>query len=130
MQAYDRVSIARAKGRPTALKFIGAIFEDFFELHGDRLFGDDGAIVGGVALLGGKPVTVIGIEKGDDTLDKVGAQLRLRASGRLSQGAAPFALAEKFGRPVTTLVDTSGAYCGIGAEERGEGHATRSASPP
>ena len=52
MQAYDRVSIARAKGRPTALKFIGAIFEDFFELHGDRLFGDDGAIVGGVALLG------------------------------------------------------------------------------
>lgn len=55
MQAYDRVSIARAKGRPTALKFIGAIFEDFFELHGDRLFGDDGAIVGGVALLAASP---------------------------------------------------------------------------
>ena len=123
MQAYDRVSIARAKGRPTALKFIGAIFEDFFELHGDRLFGDDGAIVGGVALLGGKPVTVIGIEKGDDTLDKVARNFGCAHPEGYRKALRHLQLAEKFGRPVITLVDTSGAYCGIGAEERGEGHA-------
>ena len=123
MQAYDRVSIARAKGRPTALKFIGAIFEDFFELHGDRLFGDDGAIVGGVALLGGKPVTVIGIEKGDDTLDKVARNFGCAHPEGYRKALRLAKEAEKFHRPIITFVDTSGAYPGKGAEERGQAEA-------
>ena len=123
MKAYERLIKARAKGRPTSLEFITNIFEDFYELHGDRLFGDDPAVIGGLARLNGRPVTVIGIEKGVDTKDKV-----IRNFGSANPEGYRKALrlmkqAEKFHRPVVCLVDTSGAYCGIGAEERGQGSA-------
>ena len=123
MKAYERLIKARAKGRPTSLEFITNIFEDFYELHGDRLFGDDPAVIGGLARLNGTPVAVIGIEKGVDTKDKV-----IRNFGSANPEGYRKALrlmkqAEKFHRPVVCLVDTSGAYCGIGAEERGQGSA-------
>ena len=123
MQAYDRVKAARQVSRPTAQVIIENIFTDFFELHGDRLFGDDRAIVGGLARLGGRPVTVIGLEKGVNTSEKV-----LRNFGSAHPEGYRKALrlmlqAEKFRRPIFCIVDTSGAYCGIGAEERGQGSA-------
>ena len=71
MTAYERLCAARKKGRPTARRFIDGLFDGFIELHGDRLYGDDPAIIGGVAELSGLPVTVIGIEKGDDTKEKI-----------------------------------------------------------
>lgn len=123
MTAYERVKIARKLGRPTALSFIEAIFTDFIELHGDRAFADDKAIVGGLARLNDMPVTVIGIEKGSDTKEKIERNFGsvhpegYRKSMRLMKQA------EKFNRPVICFVDTAGAYCGISAEERGQGHA-------
>ena len=123
MNAYECLLKARAKDRPTAASFIENIFHGFCELHGDRLFGDDRAVVGGVAWLDDLPVTVIGIEKGTDTKDKV-----LRNFGSAHPEGYRKALrlmkqAEKFHRPVVCLVDTSGAFCGIGAEDRGQGSA-------
>lgn len=121
--AYDNVQLSRAKGRPTAVSYIKEIFSDFIELHGDRRFADDTAVVGGIATLRGIPVTVIGIEKGVDTKDRV-----LRNFGSPNPEGYRKALrlmkqAEKFHRPVICFVDTSGAFCGIGAEERGQGQA-------
>ena len=123
MTAYETVLASRDKSRPTSLRYIEKLTEDFIELHGDRKFADDKAIVGGVARLSGKPVTVIGIEKGGDTNAKV-----LRNFGCASPEGYRKALrlmrqAEKFRRPVLCLVDTSGAACGIGAEERGQAEA-------
>jgi len=123
MGAYDKVLAARAKGRPTAMDFINSIFENFIELHGDRRFGDDRAIVGGIATLYGFPVTVIGIEKGKTTDEKI-----MRNFGSVHPEGYRKALrlmkeAEKFHRPVICFVDTAGAYCGIEAEERGQGQA-------
>ena len=123
MQAYEKVALARALGRPTAQAYIQTIFGDFFELHGDRFFYDDTAIVAGIALLNEQPVTVISIEKGVDTRQKV-----MRNFGSVHPEGYRKALrlmhqAEKFNRPVLCFIDTSGAYCGIGAEERGQGSA-------
>ncbi len=123
MQAWDRVTAARQKDRPTAVDFIQAIFEEFFEMHGDRRFGDDAAVVGGVARLEGRPVTVIGIEKGRDTKEHVMRNFGCAHPEGYRKALRLMRQAEKFGRPVVCLVDTSGAYCGIGAEERGEGQA-------
>ena len=106
--AYERVRTARDNKRPTAVNYIRNMFLDFIEMHGDRGFADDRAIVGGIARIGDMPVTVIGIEKGQNTKDRI-----LHSFGE----------AEKFHRPVVCFVDTSGAYCGIGAEERGQGEA-------
>ena len=123
MKAYERLIKARAKGRPTSLEFITNIFEDFYELHGDRLFGDDPAVIGGLARLNGTPVTVIGIEKGVDTKDKVVRNFGSANPEGYRKALRLMKQAEKFHRPVVCLVDTSGAYCGIGAEERGQGSA-------
>ena len=123
MRAYERVQKARALGRPTSKDFIGAIFSDFFELHGDRLFGDDKAIVGGLAYLGEMPVTVIGIEKGSGTDEKVMRNFGSAHPEGYRKAIRLMAQAEKFRRPVICFVDTAGAYCGIGAEERGQGSA-------
>ncbi|MCL2618719.1 MAG: acetyl-CoA carboxylase carboxyltransferase subunit alpha [Defluviitaleaceae bacterium] len=122
-QPYDKVLIARKTTRPTALDLISEIFTDFMELHGDRSFGDDRAVVGGIAMLDGRPVTVIGIQRGRNIDENV-----LRNFGSAHPEGYRKALrlmkqAEKFGRPVVTLINTSGAFCGVGAEERGMGEA-------
>ena len=121
--AYETVRLARSNRRPTGLDFIPGLFTDFFELHGDRRYGDDAAVVGGLAELEGKSITVIAIEKGHSIRERM-----LRSFGAPQPEGYRKALrlmkqAEKFRRPVIYLVDTSGAFCGIGAEERGQGQA-------
>ena len=123
MSAYDKVLLARAKGRATGLSYIDHIFEDFVELHGDRRFADDPAIVGGIATLEGKPVTVIAMEKGSDMKDKVRRNFGAPNPEGYRKALRLMEQAEKFRRPVVCFVDTSGAYCGLGAEERGQGQA-------
>ncbi len=123
MSAWDRVLAARDPKRPTAKYYIDQAFDGFFELHGDRLFADDPAIVGGLAWLNGTAVTVIGQEKGVTPREKT-----LRRFGSPNPEGYRKALrlmeqAEKFNRPIINLVDTQGAYCGVGAEERGQGRA-------
>ena len=123
MDAYSRVQAARAKGRQTSLDYIQALFTDFVELHGDRRFADDRAIVAGIARLSGNTVTVIGIEKGRDTQERVKRNFGSAHPEGYHKAIRHFLLAEKFRRPVVCFIDTSGAYCGIGAEERGQGNA-------
>ncbi|NLG24842.1 MAG: acetyl-CoA carboxylase carboxyl transferase subunit alpha [Clostridiales bacterium] len=123
MTAYERVQAARAKGRPTALYYIQNLLEGFVELHGDRRFGDDPAIVAGIGMLNGLPITAIGIEKGVATADKVRRNFGMAQPEGYRKALRQMLQAQKFGRPVLTLIDTSGAYCGIGAEERGQGQA-------
>lgn len=123
MKAYDCVQASRAKGRPTALAYIGAMIDGFVEMHGDRRFADDPAVVAGVGYLNGMPITVVGIEKGGDTADKVRRNFGSANPEGYRKALRQIKLAEKFHRPVLCLVDTSGAYCGVGAEERGQGEA-------
>ncbi len=123
MTAYERVLAARKKGRPTALSFIYNIFTEFTELHGDRAFADDSAIVGGLANLNGTPVTVIGIEKGNDTKEKIHRNFGSVHPEGYRKSLRLMNQAEKFHRPIICFVDTAGAFCGISAEERGQGHA-------
>ena len=123
MTAYERVCAARAKGRPTSMNYISAIFDDFIELHGDRRYSDDGAIVAGIAALNGKPVTVIGIEKGQNTNEKVRRNFGSVHPEGYRKALRQMKQAEKFHRPVICFVDTSGAFCGIEAEKRGQGQA-------
>ena len=120
---YQRLQAARGKNRPTAFDFIERCFEDFVELHGDRRFGDDKAVVGGIARLFGMPVTVIGIEKGRDLKDRIDRNFGLAHPEGYRKALRLMRQAEKFRRPVVCLVDTSGAFCGIGAEERGQSQA-------
>ena len=121
--AYEKVQLARGKGRPSGLSFIQNIFPDFIELHGDRRFADDPAVIGGIATLGGRAGTVIAIEKGADTKDKVYRNFGSPNPEGYRKALRLMKQAEKFHRPVICFVDTSGAYCGIGAEERGQGQA-------
>ena len=123
MSAYDKVLLARAKGRATGLTYVEAIFDDFIELHGDRRFSDDPAIVGGIACLNGEPVTVIAMEKGGDMKDKVRRNFGSPNPEGYRKALRLMKQAEKFHRPVVCFVDTSGAFCGLGAEERGQGQA-------
>ena len=123
MSAYEKVLLARAKGRPTGLSYIQHIFEDFIELHGDRRFADDPAVVGGIATLGGRRVTVVAMEKGSDMKDKVRRNFGAPNPEGYRKALRLMEQAEKFHRPVVCFVDTSGAYCGLGAEERGQGQA-------
>lgn len=123
MEAYERLTAARAKGRPTGLCYIRNIFTDFVEMHGDRRFGDDKAVVAGIARLCGMPVTVIAHEKGDTVKEKVSRNFGSAHPEGYRKALRQMKLAEKFGRPVICFVDTAGAFCGISAEERGEGQA-------
>ena len=123
MKAMDNVKAVRAKTRPTALSYITGLFTEFTELHGDRRFGDDRAVVGGLAYFEGRPVTVIGIEKGTDTKERIARNFGSAHPEGYRKALRLMKQAEKFHRPVITFVDTSGAYCGVGAEERGEGQA-------
>jgi acetyl-CoA carboxylase carboxyl transferase subunit alpha len=123
MTAYDRVCAARSKHRPTSVDFINNIINDFLEMHGDRRFSDDEAIISGIGYLGTLPVTVIGIEKGHDTKDKIKRNFGCAHPEGYRKALRQMKLAEKFNRPVICFIDTAGAYCGIGAEERGQGQA-------
>ncbi len=120
---YDRVKLARSGGRPTGLDYIQQIFQGFIELHGDRRFADDPAIVGGVARLEGQPVTVLAMEKGHTAKERARRNFGAPHPEGYRKALRLMKQAEKFGRPVICFVDTSGAYCGTGAEERGQGQA-------
>jgi acetyl-CoA carboxylase carboxyl transferase subunit alpha len=120
---WRRVELARHPDRPNALDYISRIFDDFIELHGDRAFGDDPAIIGGLAFFGGRPVTIIANQKGRTLKENM-----FRNHGMANPEGYRKALrlakqAEKFRRPIISFVDTAGAYPGIGAEERGIGEA-------
>lgn len=121
--AYEKVRIARGNKRPTSADYISHLFTEFIELHGDRRFSDDSAVTGGIARLGTMPVTVIGIEKGRNTRERMQHAFGAPNPEGYRKALRLMKQAEKFGRPVVCLVDTSGAYCGIGAEERGQGQA-------
>ena len=122
-KAYDNVKIARKVSRPTALDYIEHIFEGFVELHGDRNFRDDKAIVGGIAWLESRPVTVIGIQKGKTMEENIERNFGSPHPEGYRKALRLMKQAEKFGRPIINLINTSGAYCGVGAEERGQGEA-------
>ena len=121
--AYENVIAARSKDRMTGLDFINGIFTNFIEMHGDRRFADDPAIVGGLAYLGDIPVTVLATEKGHDTKSRIKRNFGTPNPEGYRKALRLMKQAEKFHRPVICLVDTAGAFCGIGAEERGQGHA-------
>ncbi len=123
MKAYDRVLISRKTTRPTALEFIEKIFDDFIEFHGDRSFGDDGAIVGGVCTLLGKPITAIGIQKGRNLDENIKRNFGSPHPEGYRKALRLMRQAEKFKRPVIVFINTSGAFPGVGAEERGQGEA-------
>jgi acetyl-CoA carboxylase carboxyl transferase subunit alpha len=121
--AWDQVLIARHPNRPYSLDYIHALFTDFSELHGDRRFADDPALVGGLARFEGRPVMVIGHQKGRDTEQRVKRNFGMPNPEGYRKALRLMKLAEKFGLPVVTLVDTPGAYPGKGAEERGQAEA-------
>ena len=124
MSAFDKVKAARDAKKPTTVDFIENMFGDsFFELHGDRRFGDDKAVIGGLASLNGMPVTVIGLEKGRNTKERMERNFGSAHPEGYRKALRLMKQAEKFHRPVLCFVDTSGAFCGIGAEERGQGQA-------
>ena len=118
-----KVAIARKIARPNTKEFIGEIFEDFLEFHGDRLYADDGAVVGGIASFEGVPVTVIGIQKGHDLDENVKCNFGQPDPEGYRKALRLMKQAEKFNRPVITFINTAGAYPGIGAEESGQGEA-------
>lgn len=119
----QKMQIARHPQRPTTLDYILAIFDDFIELHGDRAFADDLAIVGGLAKLNGVPVTVVGHQKGKDTKDNIARNFGMPHPEGFRKGLRLMKQADKFGRPIITFIDTPGAYPGGAAEERGQGEA-------
>ena len=121
--AYEKVKAARDTSRPTGLDYINNIFKGFIELHGARRFADDAAVVGGIARLNGNPVTVIAIEKGHTAKERAMRNFGAPNPEGYRKALRLMKQAEKFGRPVVCFIDTSGAYCGIGAEERGQGQA-------
>lgn len=123
MNAWDRVQISRSAERPTALDYISIIFKDFIELHGDRAYRDDGAIVGGIATVGGKPVTVIAQQKGKNTKENILRNFGMPYPEGYRKALRLMKQAEQFNRPIICFVDTPGAFCGIEAEERGQGEA-------
>lgn len=121
--AWERVLISRASDRPVGMDYIDALFDDFTELHGDRSFGDDSAICGGIAYFQGKPVTVIAQMKGRNTKEHIKHNFGMPMPEGYRKSLRLMKQAEKFHRPVICFVDTPGAYCGVEAEERGQGQA-------
>jgi acetyl-CoA carboxylase carboxyl transferase subunit alpha len=121
--SWERVLLARHPKRPHALDYVGRIFTDFAELHGDRAFADDPAVVGGFAFFDGRPVVVIGQQKGRDTKQKLHRNFGMPKPEGYRKALRLMTMAEKFRRPVVTLLDTPGAYPGIDAEERGQAEA-------
>jgi acetyl-CoA carboxylase carboxyl transferase subunit alpha len=120
---WQKAQVARHVNRPFTLDYIRHLFTDFNELHGDRNFGDDHAIVGGLARFDGQPVMVVGHQKGRDTKEKVFRNFGMPNPEGYRKALRLFRMAEQFGLPIITFVDTPGAYPGIGAEERGQAEA-------
>jgi acetyl-CoA carboxylase carboxyl transferase subunit alpha len=120
---WQRVQLSRHPERPTTLDYIHHIFADFLEVHGDRLFGDDLAIVGGIATLDGQPVTVIGHQKGKDTKDNIRRNFGMAHPEGYRKALRMMQQADKFGRPIICFINTAGAYPGKAAEERGQSEA-------
>ncbi|PZP64640.1 MAG: acetyl-CoA carboxylase carboxyl transferase subunit alpha [Azospira oryzae] len=123
LTAWQIAQVARHPQRPYTLDYIQGLFTDFVELHGDRAFADDPAIVGGLARFGGQSVVVIGHQKGRDTKEKIHRNFGMPRPEGYRKALRLMLLAEKFGLPVFTFIDTPGAYPGIGAEERGQSEA-------
>ena len=123
LTAWERVEISRSKERPTTFSYVQQVFDDFLELHGDRAFRDDGAVIGGIAMFSGQPVTVIGQQKGKNVKENIYRNFGMASPEGYRKALRLMKQAEKFGRPVVTFVDTPGAACGIEAEERGQGEA-------
>lgn len=123
MRAYEKVKIARDKKRPTAKAYVKEMLTNIVELHGDRFFGDDKAVVGGIGELKGMPVTFIAVEKGRDLKERVYRNFGSPKPEGYRKALRLMKQAEKFNRPVLCIVDTAGAYCGEDAEERGQGQA-------
>ncbi|WP_251549549.1 acetyl-CoA carboxylase carboxyl transferase subunit alpha [Neobacillus muris] len=123
IKPWDRVQIARHPNRPTTLDYISYLFEDFFECHGDRTFGDDEAIVGGIAKFKGLPVTVIGHQRGKDTKENIRRNFGMPHPEGYRKALRLMKQADKFNRPIICFIDTKGAYPGKAAEERGQSEA-------
>ncbi|MCK5732173.1 MAG: acetyl-CoA carboxylase carboxyltransferase subunit alpha [Tenericutes bacterium] len=123
LTAWDRVLLARHHKRPTAIDFINSISPDFFELHGDRLYRDDRSIIGGIGTIDGIPFTIIATQKGKNLEDNLFRNFAMPHPEGYRKALRLMEQAEKFKRPILTLIDTPGAFPGIGAEERGQGHA-------
>ena len=121
--AWDTVLLSRKADRPVATDYINAIFDEFIEFHGDRYFKDDGAIVGGIAMFHGMPVTVIGQQKGKNTKENIKRNFGMPSPDGYRKALRLMKQAETFGRPIVCFVDTPGAFCGLEAEERGQGEA-------
>lgn len=120
---FERLEIIRNKNRPTIRDYLPLIFNDFYELHGDRLFGDDGAILGGIGRLGNIPVTVIAEVKGRDIFENKASNFAMPHPEGYRKALRLARQAEKFRRPVICFIDTPGAFCGVAAEKRGQGEA-------
>ena len=123
MEPWDRVQVARHQERPTTLDYIKELFEDFIQLHGDRTYGDDAAIVGGIASFESTPITVIGHQRGKDTKENVKRNFGMPHPEGYRKALRLMKQAEKFGRPIICFIDTKGAYPGKAAEERGQSEA-------
>lgn len=121
--SWEKVDIARHSNRPTAKFYIENIFDEFLEFHGDRNFGDDEAIIGGIATLENNSYTVVGICKGENTKENIRRRFGMPHPEGYRKALRLMKQAEKFNRPIICLVDTPGAFCGIEAEERGQGQA-------
>lgn len=119
----ERIQLARHPNRPTTLDYINYLITDFVQLHGDRRFADDHAMVGGIGMFEGIPVTVIGTQKGKDTKDNIKRHFGMPHPEGYRKALRLMEQAEKFGRPIINFIDTAGAYPGLGAEERGQGEA-------
>jgi len=123
MQPWDRVQVARHPERPTTIDYIREIFTDFIELHGDRSYGDDEAIIGGIASFNDVPVTIIGHQRGRDTKENIRRNFGMPHPEGYRKALRLMKQAEKFGRPIICFIDTKGAYPGKAAEERGQSEA-------
>lgn len=123
LSAWEKVEIARNPNRPTALDYVELIFDDFMELHGDRSYTDDKAMVCGLARIGEQNFTIVAEQKGRTTKENIERNFGMPNPESYRKGIRFMKQAEKFGRPVITFIDTKGAYPGIGAEERGQGEA-------
>jgi acetyl-CoA carboxylase carboxyl transferase subunit alpha len=123
LSAWQRAQIARHPKRPHALDLYKLLLDDFVELHGDRVFGDDLAIVGGLAVFEGEPVVVLGHQKGRDTRENIARNFGMPHPEGYRKALRLMQLADKFSKPIITFIDTPGAYPGLGAEERGQAEA-------
>src|SRR5689334_21980819 len=123
LTAWQRLQIARHPKRPHTLDLVPLLFEDWIELHGDRAFADDKAMVGGLARFEGEPVVVVGHQKGRDTRENIARNFGMPHPEGYRKALRLMKLADKFRTPIVTFIDTPGAYPGVGAEERGQGEA-------